>query len=150
VELEYCRFFPMFKLRRCILCNRSDNNRKMCGELHVLDDIVVDYDCFFYSSDIEQNGNNNDEIEGFLLNDIRQECRRAEQHECFYCHRPGATIHCCQSWCRRCFHLPCGIRRDTFHDVAAGEHRSYCHQHPPGEEGGPNLPLYSWDPYGEH
>jgi hypothetical protein len=34
----------------------------------------------FYSFDTEQNGNNNDKIEGFLLNVIIEGCRRAEQN----------------------------------------------------------------------
>uniref|UniRef100_A0A3B5L3Z3 PHD-type domain-containing protein n=1 Tax=Xiphophorus couchianus TaxID=32473 RepID=A0A3B5L3Z3_9TELE len=84
----------------------------------------VHYFCLLTSSGVYQRGEENEGVFGFLVDDIKQEVRRAARMTCYGCKKKGACIGCNVSSCRRVVHFPCG-RKLMFIT------QSYCQDHSP-------------------
>ncbi|XP_046741470.1 uncharacterized protein LOC124408534 isoform X2 [Diprion similis] len=112
----------------CCFCGFSEDDEVEYGKLWNQDGIVTHYYCLLLSSNMEQNGNDNEGILGFLTTDIQKELRRGKRLSCSYCKRNGATLGCCNTRCKQVFHLPCGLRAGSLHQFF-GEFRSYCIRH---------------------
>lgn len=82
---------------------------------------------------MEQRGNDNQGILGFLTEDIQKELRRGRRLVCSYCKKIGATLGCCNVRCKRIFHFPCGLKAGSLHQYF-GEFRSYCINHRPKQK----------------
>ena len=85
--------------------------------------------CLLFSSGLDQNGDEEEEIMGFRTRDILKEWRRGQrlkvsytyilwknssnQHayifQCVYCHKRYSTVGCPAKGCKKSFHLPCGL-----------------------------------------
>ncbi|XP_069680738.1 uncharacterized protein [Periplaneta americana] len=123
----------------CIFCNLDEDNELLYGKIYELDgDIVTHYYCLLLSSNMEQNGGDNDGILGFLRDDILKEWRRGKRILCFYCKKPGATLGCCVPRCKKVFHLPCGRREGSLHQFF-GQFKSFCSIHRPIQKIDPSI-----------
>ncbi|KAJ9595463.1 hypothetical protein L9F63_013374, partial [Diploptera punctata] len=119
------------KPKTCLFCNQYEDNELQYGKFYELDgDIVTHYYCLLLSSNMEQNGDDNEGILGFLRKDILKELRRGRQLACSYCRLLGATLGCCASRCKKVFHLPCGRRAGSLHQFF-GQFKSFCATHRP-------------------
>ncbi|XP_067014862.2 G2/M phase-specific E3 ubiquitin-protein ligase [Anabrus simplex] len=114
----------------CYFCKHTEDNEVLYGKFYTMEDIMIHYFCLLLSSNIEQNGADDEGILGFLMNDIRKEQRRSQRYLCVYCHRGGATICCSTNKCKKVFHLPCGLKRGSLHQFF-GQYKSYCSGHRP-------------------
>ncbi|KAL2741903.1 signal transducer and activator of transcription B-like isoform X1 [Vespula maculifrons] len=120
-------------LKVCCFCGLTEDNELEFGKFHEYRGIVTHYYCLLLSSNMEQKGNDNEGILGFLVEDIRKELRRGKRLICFFCKKNGATLGCCNTKCKRIFHYPCGLRAGTLHQFF-GEFRSYCIKHRPKQK----------------
>ncbi|XP_043670618.1 uncharacterized protein LOC122630314 isoform X1 [Vespula pensylvanica] len=120
-------------LKVCCFCGLTEDNELEFGKFHEYRGIVTHYYCLLLSSNMEQKGNDNQGILGFLVEDIRKELRRGKRLVCSYCKKNGATLGCCNTKCKRIFHYPCGLRAGTLHQFF-GEFRSYCIKHRPKQK----------------
>ncbi|XP_033216240.1 uncharacterized protein LOC117172427 [Belonocnema kinseyi] len=114
----------------CLFCGLTEDNELEYGKLYELGPIVTHYYCLLLSSMMEQRGRDEQGILGFMSADIQKELRRGKRLACFHCKKVGATLGCCNSKCKRIFHLPCGLRNGSLHQFY-GEFRSYCINHRP-------------------
>ncbi|PSN36951.1 hypothetical protein C0J52_15884 [Blattella germanica] len=115
----------------CQFCNQSEDNELLYGKFYQLGtDIITHYYCLLLSSNMEQNGRDNEGILGFLRADILKELKRGRRLACAYCRLTGATLACCVSKCKKVFHLPCGRKAGSLHQFY-GEFKSYCATHRP-------------------
>ncbi|CAK9797254.1 G2/M phase-specific E3 ubiquitin-protein ligase [Anthophora plagiata] len=85
------------------------------------------------SSNMEQRGNDNQGILGFMIVDIKKEILRGKKLSCSYCKKKGATLGCCNTKCKKIFHYPCGLRAGTLNQFF-GEFRSFCVKHRPKQK----------------
>ncbi|XP_024947582.1 uncharacterized protein LOC107274561 isoform X2 [Cephus cinctus] len=116
--------------RICCFCGLSTNNELEYGKIYEYDDIIAHYYCLLLSSNMQQNGSDDDGILGFLTEDIQKELSKAKKRQCRYCKKRGATLKCCNTKCKIIFHLPCGLRTGSLHQFF-GEFRSFCKNHRP-------------------
>ncbi|GIY16709.1 hypothetical protein CEXT_393531, partial [Caerostris extrusa] len=115
----------------CIFC---DKDSMLCGKLIDRKNFSVHHDCLFFSSGLSQRGKRNkDGVLGFLLTDISKEVQRGQKLKCFYCKKTGATVGCCNSFCRKSYHLPCGLKNDSLQQ-SYHSFKSYCKSHKPLQE----------------
>ncbi|KAL0099451.1 hypothetical protein PUN28_020166 [Cardiocondyla obscurior] len=114
----------------CCFCNSAEDNELEYGKIYEHNGIVTHYYCMLLSSNMEQKGDDDEGILGFLAEDIQKELRRGKRLVCSYCRKAGATLGCCNVRCKRIFHLPCGLRANSLHQFF-GEFRSYCINHRP-------------------
>ncbi|XP_048504755.1 uncharacterized protein LOC105690534 isoform X3 [Athalia rosae] len=112
----------------CHFCGCDEENEIKYGKLWNQDGIITHYYCLLLSSNMEQNGEDDQGILGFMPADIQKELRRGKKLSCCYCKRSGATLGCCHARCKRVFHLPCGLQAGSLHQFF-GEFRSYCVTH---------------------
>lgn len=119
--------------KKCMLCKTEYENDVQYGELKTLDDITVHYFCLLLASHIEQRGNDDEGILGFLPNDIRKIINKGKKFKCIYCKLMGATVHCIIKKCQNVFHLICGLEKGTLHQYF-GQFKSYCHLHRPQQK----------------
>jgi len=90
--------------------------------------------CLLFSSGLDQNGDDEEEIKGFRTQDILKEWRRGQRLKCFYCHKRYSTVGCPAKGCKKSFHLPCGLDNGglpQFNDDFA----FFCKDHRPSQEG---------------
>ncbi|XP_011881897.1 PREDICTED: uncharacterized protein LOC105569778 [Vollenhovia emeryi] len=119
--------------RICVFCNSSEDNELEYGKIYEHNGIVTHYYCLLLSSNMEQKGNDDEGILGFLAEDIQKELRRGKRLVCSYCRKSGATLGCCNSKCKCIFHFPCGLKNNSLHQFF-GEFRSYCAKHRPKQQ----------------
>ncbi|XP_012151382.1 uncharacterized protein LOC100880920 isoform X2 [Megachile rotundata] len=117
----------------CCFCGLSDNNELKFGKFYEHGDIITHYYCLLLSSNMEQRGNDNEGILGFLVADIQKELRRGKRLMCTYCKKSGATLGCCNTKCKRIFHYPCGLSAGALNQFF-GEFRSFCVNHRPKQK----------------
>ncbi|XP_011342654.1 dentin sialophosphoprotein isoform X2 [Ooceraea biroi] len=116
--------------KACCFCNLADDNELEYGKIYEHNGIVTHYYCLLLSSNMEQKGQDNEGILGFLTEDIQKELRRGKRLVCTYCRKSGATLGCCNVKCKRIFHFPCGLKAGSLHQFF-GEFKSYCINHKP-------------------
>ncbi|XP_058127045.1 pineapple eye protein-like [Anopheles ziemanni] len=117
--------------KTCFLCKSSEDDELLYGKFYTKYRISVHYYCLLLSSNLVQNGVNDEVgIFGFLEADIRKENQRTKSCRCYICKGMHANIFCCAKKCLRTFHTVCGIKNrclahftDTF--------QSWCSVHVP-------------------
>ncbi|XP_011501260.1 PREDICTED: putative uncharacterized protein DDB_G0282133 isoform X2 [Ceratosolen solmsi marchali] len=117
----------------CCFCGLSEENEVEYGKFYQHSGIITHYYCLLLSSNMEQKGNDDEGILGFLADDIQKEIRRGKRLVCSYCRRNGATLGCCNTKCKKIFHFPCGLKAGSLHQFF-GEFRSYCINHRPKQK----------------
>lgn len=80
------------------------------------------------STNLNQRGGDNEGIEGFLVNDIRNLLENTVNAKCVYCHLPHATSICLYTNCKKAFHYPCG-QENQANAQFCGRFASYCKEH---------------------
>lgn len=99
----------------CSFCNLAEDNELEYGKIYEHNGIATHYYCLLLSSNMEQKGNDDEGILGFLAEDIQKELRRGKRLVCSYCKKQGATLGCCNVRCKRIFHFPCGMKAGSLH-----------------------------------
>lgn len=77
---------------------------------------------------MEQNGDDDEGILGFLEMDIIKCVKQSASTKCFYCAGKSASIKCKFKSCKRSFHLICGMKNGCLFQFIH-QYSSYCHQH---------------------
>uniref|UniRef100_A0A672LWK3 G2/M-phase specific E3 ubiquitin protein ligase n=1 Tax=Sinocyclocheilus grahami TaxID=75366 RepID=A0A672LWK3_SINGR len=126
------------------LCKRYDNIPEKYGEKITLQQhkLTVHYFCLLMSSGICQRGEEDEDIHGFLVDDIKKEIRRSSRLRCMHCKKVGASVGCSIKRCRQMVHMPCGLEQEfifQFTDLFP----SFCKKHAPSQScvSSPSLPL---------
>ncbi|XP_048804679.1 G2/M phase-specific E3 ubiquitin-protein ligase isoform X2 [Lagopus muta] len=98
----------------CVLCGRTDNCPEKYGEkrTYVEYNLTLHNYCLLMSSGIWQRGEEDEGIDGFLIEDIRKEVNRAARLVCNICRKKGASIGCVAPKCKRSYHFPCGLQKE--------------------------------------
>jgi len=86
--------------------------------------------CLMFSSGLDQNGDDEEGIKGFLTEDIVKEWRRGSQLKCTFCKKKYATVGCVGNGCKKTYHLPCGIENGALQQFF-GSFGSFCQTHRP-------------------
>lgn len=115
---------------KCVFCETNFVDELKYGSIHKYEDIIVHYFCLLLSSSMEQNGQDEDGIYGFLPQDIKKEIKRGKKLRCTVCRKSGATLGCTVAKCKTVFHLPCGLSRGSLHQFY-GQFKSFCVTHRP-------------------
>ncbi|KAJ1528085.1 hypothetical protein ONE63_008002 [Megalurothrips usitatus] len=113
---------------KCAMCLSCVNDPLNYGEMYKIENLVCHYFCLLFSSSLVQNGADDEGIQGFFPKDIQKEIRRGSRLKCSYCRRTGATIGCNVKTCKKTFHLPCGLKRDSMHQYF-DQFLSFCSNH---------------------
>jgi len=117
----------------CKLCFRpaqsSDSSLKL-GPLYEFGYCVAHLYCLMFSAGLDQNGSDDEGINGFLAKDIVKEWRRGSRLLCIYCKGKYATIGCVGNKCKKSYHLPCGLENGSQQQFF-GNFVSYCRDHKP-------------------
>ncbi|XP_073683462.1 G2/M phase-specific E3 ubiquitin-protein ligase [Garra rufa] len=128
----------------CSLCKRSDNIPEKYGEKITLQEhnLTVHYFCLLMSSGICQRGEEDEDVHGFLVDDIKKEIRRSSRLRCTSCKKVGASVGCSIKSCRQMIHMPCGLEQGfifQFTDLFP----SFCKKHAPSQScvSSHSLPL---------
>ncbi|XP_011297042.1 uncharacterized protein [Fopius arisanus] len=124
---------PVGSEKTCVFCNSSEDNELKYGKIHEYNGIITHYYCLLLSSNMQQKGDDDEGILGFLTLDILNELKRGKRLACSYCKKIGATLGCCNTKCKKIFHLPCGLKAGSLHQFF-GEFRSYCVSHRPKQK----------------
>ncbi|XP_049918248.1 G2/M phase-specific E3 ubiquitin-protein ligase [Epinephelus moara] len=116
----------------CALCRLSDDDPVMFGEKVTLKEhkFSVHYFCLLTSCGVYQRGEEGEGVFGFLVDDIKQECRRSARLTCSFCKGKGACVGCYVRSCRKVAHFPCA-RKNQFVSQFTGLFPSYCPDHSP-------------------
>ncbi|XP_023318113.1 uncharacterized protein LOC106650467 isoform X2 [Trichogramma pretiosum] len=117
----------------CCFCGGSQRDETLYGPFHEHEGIITHYFCLLLSSNVTQNGEDKEGILGFLAADINKEIRRGKRLFCSYCRKNGATLGCCETKCKKMFHLPCGLKNNSLH-LFYGEFKSFCESHRPKQK----------------
>ncbi|XP_061082143.1 uncharacterized protein phf11 isoform X1 [Conger conger] len=115
----------------CGFCHSSKESH-ITGPLLNKDDVVAHSNCLFYSSDIiNKNTPDDDDLMGFLPEDVKKEIRRGSKLKCAKCKRSGATVGCEVKRCKRSYHYPCALEAnaENIEDVDKGIFKIYCYLH---------------------
>ncbi|OXB83909.1 UNVERIFIED_CONTAM: hypothetical protein H355_009393, partial [Colinus virginianus] len=98
----------------CVLCGRTDNCPEKYGEkrTYVEYNLTLHNYCLLMSSGIWQRGEEDEGVDGFLIEDIRKEVNRAARLICNICKKKGASIGCVAPKCKRSYHFPCGLQKE--------------------------------------
>jgi len=89
--------------------------------------------CLMFSSGLEQKGEEEEGIKGFMPDDVIKEWKRGGFLKCTYCKQKYATVGCVGSGCRKCYHLPCGIENGSLQQFFGG-FSSFCSDHRPSQK----------------
>ncbi|XP_025006505.2 G2/M phase-specific E3 ubiquitin-protein ligase isoform X2 [Gallus gallus] len=116
----------------CVLCGWTDNCPEKYGEkrTYVEYNLTLHNYCLLMSSGIWQRGEENEGVDGFLIEDIRKEVNRAARLMCNICRKKGASIGCVAPKCKRSYHFPCGLQKECVFQFME-DFRSYCWEHKP-------------------
>ncbi|XP_065209618.1 pineapple eye protein-like [Planococcus citri] len=117
---------------KCVFCRHNDVDELHYGKMYRYEEIITHYFCMLFSSNMEQNGEDDQGILGFLPKDIKKEVGRGSKLTCSYCQHSGATIGCNVKQCKKKFHYPCGIQHGSLH-LFYGQFKSYCYAHRPSQ-----------------
>lgn len=112
----------------CFICKSPENDELFLGKFHKKWRLQVHYHCLLLTSNLVQNGDDEEGIFGFMEEDIRNEEARIRGQKCYICKEQYANISCCAKKCFRTFHTVCGLKNgclshyvDTF--------QSWCDKH---------------------
>ncbi|XP_061599505.1 G2/M phase-specific E3 ubiquitin-protein ligase [Cololabis saira] len=118
----------------CALCRLSDDDPVIFGDKVSLKEhkISVHYFCLLTSCGVYQRGEEHEGVFGFLVDDIKQEIRRAARLRCCSCKKNGACVGCNIRSCKKMVHYPCG-KNQMFISQFTGLFPSYCQDHSPSQ-----------------
>jgi len=114
----------------CIFCTKKEDNEYLLGKFYTNRKLSVHYFCLLFASGLEQKGEEDEGILGFLDEDILKEAKRGKKLKCFKCRGMGATVGCCNTNCQRTYHLPCGKEAQMLNQYF-GNFTSLCASHRP-------------------
>ena len=114
-------------VKTCQFCHTS---KQPHDDLLQYQDVTAHYCCLLFSSGLHQQGDEEQELRGFLLEDVKKEIRRGNKLKCHYCKQRGATVGCAKSTCKKSYHLPCGAANMALHQHY-DQFKSFCSQHRP-------------------
>jgi len=118
-------------LSPCKICLLPQNPEGLkVGPLYKLGDCQAHMFCLNFSSALEQKGEDEEGIKGFLCEDIVKEWRRASRLKCVYCGNKYATTGCCAKKCKKSYHFPCGLKAGGLFQFY-GEFNAFCSSHRP-------------------
>jgi hypothetical protein len=80
------------------------------------------------TSNLVQNGHDNEGMLGFMPEDIEKEVKRIRWQVCYICNKKQANIGCCAKKCRKTFHTTCAIDNGCLSEFR-DTYRSFCDQH---------------------
>ncbi|XP_053090286.1 uncharacterized protein phf11 isoform X2 [Pangasianodon hypophthalmus] len=122
----------------CVLCKRADET-KITGPLSRKQGIAAHQNCLLYASGIYcKNSPTFDDLFGFDVEDVLNECKRGRKLKCSYCKKNGATAGCEVKSCKRSYHYPCAHKASakSEEDQNKGIFRLYCEKHDPNASSG--------------
>ncbi|MCI4378114.1 hypothetical protein PGIGA_G00212180 [Pangasianodon gigas] len=122
----------------CVLCKRADET-KITGPLSRKQGIAAHQNCLLYASGIYcKNSPTFDDLFGFDVEDVLNECKRGRKLKCSYCKKNGATAGCEVKSCKRSYHYPCAHKASakSEEDQNKGIFRLYCKKHDPNASSG--------------
>ncbi|NXI64599.1 G2E3 ligase, partial [Anseranas semipalmata] len=114
----------------CMLCRRADADLDICGYIHETNGVCAHAFCMLFANGLSRQGNIQEGIAGFLLEDVRHAIMQADQKRCFVCGERGAAITCTETGCERSFHLPCASEGECVTQYSR-QHRAFCWEHRP-------------------
>ncbi|XP_046696832.1 uncharacterized protein phf11 isoform X2 [Silurus meridionalis] len=117
----------------CVLCKRADET-KITGPLSCKQSTAAHQNCLLYASGLFcKNSPPFDDLFGFDLEDVENECKRGKRLKCSKCGKHGATAGCEVKSCKRSYHYPCAkkARAVTMEDQSKGTFTLYCEKHNP-------------------
>ncbi|XP_031626548.1 PHD finger protein 7-like [Contarinia nasturtii] len=112
----------------CEICKFSDTNILDLGEWLTFEDCTIHLFCALLSTNSVQNGDDDTELAGFLVKDIRDLVEKHNNTKCYYCKGIGATVRCKTKKCGRFFHVICGVQHGCLF-IFKDDFRTYCHRH---------------------
>ncbi|TMW47901.1 hypothetical protein DOY81_007007 [Sarcophaga bullata] len=115
-------------MERCFLCKSKQKDDIQYGEFLRNKHYGVHTFCLYLSSNLSQNGKDDEGFLGFLDADIKKEEKRISFLKCSYCREKYANIGCCEKKCRNTFHLVCGVK-NYCENRFCNDFQSYCHRH---------------------
>ena len=89
------------------------------------------YLCLLFSSGLHQRGEEEEELKGFLVDDVKSELRRGNRLRCVHCKMKGATVGCARPKCKKSYHLPCGMSNGSMQQHF-DQFKSFCSTHRSG------------------
>lgn len=93
------------------------------------------YFCLLFSSKGIQRGKDEEGLNGFLLEDIKNEVKRGAVIKCDICKKSGATIPCHIKKCKKNYHFSCGAEASPEHlYVFRNNMDSFCWNHAPQQK----------------
>jgi len=93
------------------------------------------YFCLLFSSQGVQRGKDEEGLNGFLPEDIRNEVKRGSGIKCDMCKAPGATIPCRVKKCKKNYHFTCGATTNPEHlFIFRNNMDSFCWTHAPQQK----------------
>ena len=99
----------------CYLCGLDEDDPLNYGDLkHCTKngrEIYAHNFCLLFSCNLEQNGSDEEGINGFLIEDIEKEKRRGGLLICKFCGKKGATAACCNEKCKTSYHYTCAVNQ---------------------------------------
>ena len=116
----------------CQLCGKEsipdlDEDHQQLLEF---DSLRAHYSCLLFSSGLGQKGEESEELQGFLIEDVKREIKRGNKLKCVYCKKKGATVGCAKQQCKKSYHLPCGMLNNSLNQFF-DQFKSYCSSHRP-------------------
>jgi len=116
----------------CKLCFRTAQGEEgvRLGPLYKYGYCLAHHYCLMFSSGLNQEGEDEEGVKGFLPDSIVKEWRRGSMLKCCYCKKKYATVGCAHSNCKKGYHLPCGLENDSLQQFY-GNFASFCSSHRP-------------------
>jgi len=121
---------PEIVCKLCFLPAQEEDSTLKLGPLYQFGYCCAHLYCLMFSSGLDQGGEDDEEIQGFLAKDIVKEWRRGSQLKCVYCKEKYATVGCVGSNCKKTYHLPCGLKNNSL-QLFSGSFASHCDKHRP-------------------
>lgn len=113
--------------QKCFVCKSSEVNDLELGEFLNCDDVHVHYFCLLLTTSLQQNGEDDEGLLGFLVNDVKKCVVRLKKNNCYVCRKPFANIECSKAKCSRKFHTLCGLNRCL--SIFTEKYMSFCEYH---------------------
>jgi len=127
---EITEIDPALDCKLCCLPVQAEDSELQLGPMYEYGVCRAHHHCLMFSSGLEQNGEEEEGIQGFMPEDIIKEWRRGGSLKCFYCKKKYATVGCSNKGCRKGYHLPCGLANGSLQQFF-GSFSSYCVDHRP-------------------
>ncbi|XP_051965681.1 histone-lysine N-methyltransferase 2A isoform X2 [Xyrauchen texanus] len=107
--------------RQCALClNYGDDNTNDCGRLlYIGQNEWTHVNCALWSAQVYE------DVDGSLKN-VHMAVIQGKQLQCENCHKPGATVSCCLTYCASSYHFMCARQQQC---AFLEDKKVYCQHH---------------------